>query len=131
MGSESRIEIVRANIGPTGEWGYPTGFEAFRRWPDYLLDAWERIRALSLSPDLVLIDGRFRVGCFLASLLESRPGTIIMFDDYLSRMGEYSHVEAFLAPTEFVDRCAIFTVPEEVRVRDVGLALARFVCRPE
>lgn len=129
--STSVLSIVHANIGPTRKWGYPMNFKAFRRWPNYALRAWEFVRKEGLSPDLVLIDGRFRVGCFLASLVEARPGTTIAFDDYLSRPRMYGTVERFLPPTQVIDRCAIFTVPAEVPLREIALALARYGSQPE
>jgi hypothetical protein len=39
----------------------------------------------AVKPDLVLIDGRFRLACFLHPLLAAAPGTPILFDDYTNR----------------------------------------------
>lgn len=129
-GFKSRLHLVSADIGPTGKWGVPMSFKMFRRWPSYALDVWEHVREKGLAPDFILIDGRFRVGCFFASLMEAPAGTTIMFDDYLSRRQVYSVVEQFLAPAELIDRAAIFTVPDSVPLRNLAFALARYVSRP-
>lgn len=130
-GSKSVHTTIVPNIGKTKAWGYPVGFEAFRLWPNYALRAWEFIREKNLSPDLVLIDGRFRVGCFLASLMEARPGTAILFDDYVPRQDVYGLVERYLAPSELIDRSAAFVVPESIPLRDIARALARFISVPK
>jgi|LakMenE18May11ns_1017448.scaffolds.fasta_scaffold9924938_3 hypothetical protein len=68
---------------------------------------WEQ----SLLPDVVLIDGRFRVACFLASVLSATKFTQIFFDDYVDR--DYYHVvEEIMKPMRFCGRQAIFEVEE-------------------
>ena len=50
--------------------------------------------------------------CFLASLLNSNPGTKIIFDDYFDR--PYYHVvEEFIQPIDKCGRQALFIVPTE------------------
>ena len=69
-------------------------------WPKfhtYPMVPWDLARARGLAPDLVLVDGRFRAACFLASLLFARPGAVILFDDYVDRPF-YHTVEAFGTP---------------------------------
>lgn len=129
-GTESRCDVIHADIGRTKAWGYPVGLHAVHRWPSYCLAPWDFIRANPSWPDLILIDGRFRVACLLASLLEARPGTKILFDDYRDRPTRYSHAEKFLAPAAFVDRAAIFVVPEKLPLRAIARALARFAIIP-
>jgi hypothetical protein len=130
-GSASILNLVHADIGPTKEWGYPADFRTLRRWPNYALGAWDYLRQKDMSPDLVLIDGRFRLGCFLISLLEARPGTVIAFDDYVPRREFYGAVERFVRPSEVIDRCAIFHVPKSLPERAVARALARYVSLPD
>ena len=48
---------------------------------------------------MVLIDGRFRVACFLFSLLNAKKDSIIIFDDYMNR-SEYHVVEEVLPKYE-------------------------------
>ena len=128
--TKSQCKVIHADIGRTKEWGYPVGLDAINRWPNYSLVPWDFIRLNPPSPDLILIDGRFRVSCFLASLLEARPGAEILFDDYRDRRARYGHVERFLSPTEHVDRAAIFVVPEKRPIRAIARALARFAIIP-
>lgn len=73
------------------------------------------------SPDLVLIAGRFRIVCFMSSLLNAQPGTRIVFDDYRDRRFDKS-VESIIAPSSFQDRAAECVVPDRVP-RDAAWSL--------
>jgi hypothetical protein len=128
--SKSVLHLITIKLGRTKEWGVPATFDAYELWPEYALRPWEFLRKNELSPDLILIDGRFRVASFFASLLEARPGTLIMFDDYLLRKGEYDSAESVIAPTRLIGRTAVFTVPDAIPLRKVARALARHVTHP-
>lgn len=126
---DSRFHPLHADIGPTGAWGRPSGTEAFERWHGYAQAGVGRAVDLGLSPDLVLIDGRFRVACFLATLFVVEPGTVIMFDDYTVR-SKYAVVEEFGAPEGYVDRLAYFRAPASFDVRRAAFVLAAYSTRP-
>lgn len=124
------LHMITVNLGPTKAWGVPATFDHYLQWPAYPLRPWELLREKELSPDLILVDGRFRVACFFASLLEARPGTTIIFDDYLLRKSEYRVAETLLQPTKLIGRSAVFVVPDAIPVREVARALARSVTHP-
>ncbi|MAO75600.1 MAG: hypothetical protein CL699_04770, partial [Chloroflexi bacterium] len=75
----------------------------------YTSSIWNRAE----KPDVVLIDGRFRVACFLKSLLHAPPNTVILFDDYINRP-HYHVVEEFLTPDQTCGRQASFIVPQNI-----------------
>lgn len=102
---------IHLDVGEVGEWGWPRGRSHIAEWRTYATAPWKRAASLRLDPDLVLIDGRFRVASLCASLLLGRPGTVILFDDYASRP-EYHRVETFAAPVTLHGRMAEFAVPE-------------------
>ena len=73
------------------------------------------------SPDVVLIDGRFRVACFLTCLLMTSPGTKIVFDDYTENQ-RYHLASEIVTPSRVGERQALFVRPEsldEIAVRDM------------
>ncbi|WP_240997067.1 hypothetical protein, partial [Pseudomonas viridiflava] len=37
------------------------------------------------QPDVILIDGRFRIACFVTAYLRATKPMIVLFDDYLDR----------------------------------------------
>jgi hypothetical protein len=102
---QSPVIFHHADIGPTRDWGFPVNEAKWRQFIDYPFGVWER--HLALNPDLVLIDGRFRMGCFVATLMNIRRPCTILFDDYGDR--PYYHiVERLLPRSEMIGRMARF-----------------------
>jgi hypothetical protein len=116
------INLLHANLGATGHWGYPNDELMVKNWPQYYASPWISYRSQGFSPDLILIDGRFRTPCFLYSLLHCKSGTRILWDDYLNRP-EYHFVEQVLPPQGLVDDMAIFTVAENIDKELVAILL--------
>jgi hypothetical protein len=105
--------LIHVNIGITEHWGKPVFTKPtsrrLRRWRDYARAPWNFFRSHSLEPDLILIDGRFRVACALESLLNLSPENPcrILVDDYASRP-EYQAVEQVADLVEMKGRMAVF-----------------------
>ena len=103
-------QLSWVDCGAIGNWGTPTGYSLRENFKEYILGPF---KLTSDSPDLILIDGRFRVACFLNSLSRSKPGARIVFDDYTERP-QYHVVEEFCQKPSLCGRQAIFTVPQGV-----------------
>ncbi|WP_369022839.1 hypothetical protein [Rhodovulum iodosum] len=111
----SQALIYYVDIGATGDWGRPVNASKWTQFYRYPLAVWDE--AFFRMPDLVLIDGRFRPGCFVATCLRlTRPATIL-FDDYVNRK-QYHHVERFFKPTRRIGRMAEFEVEPRKYSRD-------------
>jgi hypothetical protein len=97
-------------VGETKEWGFPVNDSKWRNWPNYARLPWQYCEQHNLSPDIVLIDGRFRLACFLATCVYIKKDTVILFDDYEDR--KYYHIVEKLFPkTDVIDnRMAVFKV---------------------
>ncbi|NAW77309.1 hypothetical protein CAG60_00210 [Vibrio sp. V33_P6A3T137] len=109
---------IYADIGSTKAWGRPVDDSQFKLWPDYPQRAWRYLQEHKLHPDLILIDGRFRVASFLTACVNIRKPTLVLFDDYVER--DYYHiVEALFQPVEIIDdRMAVFEIkPRKVTPR--------------
>jgi hypothetical protein len=81
--NSTKPELIFADIGPTGDWGFPIDPSTKSRWPGYHSSVWGL--AKSNDADLYLIDGRFRVACFAQVVLHSSHNAIIGFHDFDSR----------------------------------------------
>ena len=103
-----------ADVGPVGDWGMPIDYEKSDNFTDYTDWIWTDNK----KPNIILIDGRFRVCCFLTCLINGEKGTKIFFDDYTNRP-MYHFVEKFLKPTETCGRQALFVIPER-ELLDIG-----------
>jgi hypothetical protein len=100
-------DLRHVDVGPVAKWGKPRTYRKRRNFIDYIEGPW---RGPS-RPEAVLIDGRFRVACFLTSLMTADPGTPIIFDDYVGRR-TYHLVEEVCASEARNDRQAVFIVPD-------------------
>ncbi|MEL6531657.1 MAG: hypothetical protein AAFN09_01985 [Pseudomonadota bacterium] len=106
------VHLHHGDIGPTKKWGRPVDDSAWRNYHRYPLGVWDREDFT--PPDLVLIDGRFRAACLLATLLRTEQPVTVLFDDYVGR-GGYHSVEDFARPVETRGRMARFDlVPTEL-----------------
>lgn len=108
--------VSHIDVGLTGRWGFPI-FNPLMHL--------ESIRSIERSfrveePDIVFIDGRFRVAMFLMTLqysIASGKAVTVIFDDYRDR--EYYKVaEEFVKIRKQIGRAAVFEVePSEVENR--------------
>ena len=103
--NEDRLNVKWIDVGDVADWGYPISFEKKQNFVQYANWFWN----FGLKPDLVVIDGRFRILCFLTSIKFAPIGTKIIFDDYTNR--PFYHVaEEFLKIKETCGRQALFEV---------------------
>jgi hypothetical protein len=114
----SKVILIHADIGENREWGYPADNESINKWPNYFNFLSEFNSSNKFSPDLALIDGRFRVASF-ANLYLGFPGLKIIFDDYYDRP-QYHIVESILKPKIQSGRIALFKVPR-IRIQNIIL----------
>ena len=114
-GLSDRFTPVLCDIGPTRVWGNPcfeqrgTDLQRMNLFMNYSIRPWRLLRQNNESPSVVLIDGRFRVACFLTALSFIEANTLVLFDDYTDRP-HYHCVEEFVKPTLKIGRMAVFHV---------------------
>ncbi|MEO8456058.1 MAG: hypothetical protein ABI454_12955 [Sphingomicrobium sp.] len=108
------MEIITPRIGITGPFGWPllkyptTG--RLRRWRRYVQEPFERFG--SRFPDLIMVDGRFRVACALETARRAHDSghrAKLIFDDYALRP-KYHVVAGHLGTPELVGRTAFFEI---------------------
>lgn len=75
--------LIHADIGPLGEWGRPEGTGSKAAWPGYHARHWREPAVL--GADLYMVDGRFRVACFMQIVLHCEPDALIAIHDFASR----------------------------------------------
>lgn len=117
--NESAQKYIHRNIGLTEEWGTPIIFlkiiskkrrSMFAKYSDFPLT----FPNTGKSPDLILIDGRFRVACALKAInaLKNDSKWMLIIDDYIDRPF-YKAVEQFAKLDYFVGRMAVFSSLQE------------------
>lgn len=106
-----RLKIFYINLGAVGDWGRPINYDKCNNFVRYTDQIWQQ----NDKPDLVLIDGRFRVCCFLTSLKYADEGTKIIFDDYILRP-HYHFIEKYVNRIESSGRQCLFIVPKKNQI---------------
>jgi hypothetical protein len=82
---EMNLDMVHVDIGPLKEWGWPADDQTRPNWRYYHSGVWDMDGLTAKDADLVFIDGRFRVACFMQTLLHCRPDVPIMVHDFSNR----------------------------------------------
>lgn len=125
--AKAGAQVIHIDIGPTREWGHPETTEHFRRWPDYPLKIWDMPGFT--HPDVVLVDGRFRLACFLTVAYRITRPVTLFFDDYTPREA-YHKAEALARPTAIIGRMARFDLTPTPLTPDRMRAYAKSLLIP-
>jgi hypothetical protein len=121
LGSD-RANLIWVNLGDLIKWGRPNSYKYREYFIDYISGVWN----FKEQADVILIDGRFRVACFLYSLLRSKAGSILVFDDYFDRPW-YHIIEEVITPDDRCGRQAIFKVHEDYDIKLTKDLLSKFL----
>ena len=103
--SAIKPQLSYVDIGPTGDWGYPTDQNTKHMWPAYHENIWN-IEG-SRNGDLYMIDGRFRVACFAQAVINCKKSALICFHDFASRK-QYHCVYEIAREVATVEDLSIF-----------------------
>jgi hypothetical protein len=118
------VTMHHGDVGQTGGWGKPLGTAAARKYSGYATSVWDR--ADFVAPDVVLVDGRFRVACFVTTFLRTARPLRLLFDDYVGRP-HYHVVERLSVPVAHAGRMAIFDLqPAALPRAEFGWIAASF-----
>jgi len=99
-------QFTHIDCGEIGNWGRPKTYAKRTSFGAYARSFFDE----GFEPDVVLIDGRFRVCCFLTALARSPSGTVLLFDDY-ARRPHYHLVEEFVPVKAKCGRQFLFEAP--------------------
>ncbi|MGX9966004.1 hypothetical protein ACVFYP_21940 [Roseomonas sp. F4] len=111
--ARGRVQLLHADIGPVGDWGRPTNPTPDHQWSNYLRAPWEAWARMKRLPDLVYVDGRFRVACCLSTaLVVGRSPAVsrrlrLMLHDVSSNRPEYDVVLKAFDVCERVNRLCV------------------------
>lgn len=101
----TQVDVVWSDVGPTKAWGYPADDSGWMRYAQYPLKVWDLPEFE--QPDVVLIDGRFRTGCALATAFRTTKPVTVLVDDY-KRRRQYHKIETYLGAPQLIGRLARF-----------------------
>lgn len=75
--------LMHADIGELRDWGWPRDESQRAKWPAYHEAVWSRPEAA--SADTYMVDGRFRIACFMQIVLRCTPDAVIIIHDFSNR----------------------------------------------
>ncbi|SHI73293.1 hypothetical protein SAMN02745194_00972 [Roseomonas rosea] len=122
-----RASILHADIGPVGAWGAPVDRTAVRPWPNYIARMWQEWDRIGSFPDLIFVDGRFRVACCLSAALLAAanrgryPEPLVMIHDTGERRPNYDHALEYFHVEEQVGTLRVMS-PRLLRSPEAILA---------
>jgi hypothetical protein len=119
--------MMRADIGPVKEWGYPVDESNRSLWPTYHDQVWKRKE--SSAADFFLVDGRFRVACAIQCILHCQPTAFIAVHDYSDRP-HYHVIARFLREVASANRLSIFMCKPDLDQSAASDLLAEYSCNP-
>ena len=124
----STVDVIWADIGATKEWGHPVDHSQWSRFARYPLEVWDTQGLV--PPDVVLVDGRFRAGCVLATAFRTSQPVTLFVDDYTNRPQNHV-VETFAGPpAATIRRMAHFRIPPLSIPEDRLLKIMQLMQRP-
>jgi len=109
-------KLIHWDIGLTTRWGFPVLKKPKPSWRKYAMVPFE----FGFTPEVILVDGRFRVSCALHTIAILKDFEIL-FDDYGDRES-YRAVEQFARLDRMCGRMAIFK-PKKVDRSDLNAAI--------
>ncbi len=118
------LSLHHADIGKTRDWGFPVDNKYVTRWSGYPISVWDREDFV--HPDVVLIDGRFRLACALTVLFRISRAVTVLIDDYLGRP-RYAQIERLVGPPDMIGRMARFQfTPQPMPVAQMQWIMAAY-----
>ena len=119
---KERLKTTWVDLGKLTKWGRPISYSHRDNFINYINAIWQ----FDKNPDIVLIDGRFRVACFLYTLLQADKNTVIFFDDYINRPW-YHIVEEVIPINKQCGRQGMFQVPKTFNKKLAKDILDKFI----
>jgi hypothetical protein len=131
----SNVHILWVNIGPTVRYGFPKPRKKNQnsfRYVEYTEKPFAYCKELAIEPELIFIDGRFRVWCAIQSVRKINWSFTIVFDDFFLRE-QYFVVKEFLGePFARIENAAVFKIEDIEKTRNrIPLWTDKFQFDPE
>lgn len=96
---------------------------------DKVLNTWEKytknISNINITPDLILVDGRFRVSSCLESIKICHKNTIFLFHDYTIRP-QYHIIETFLDKIDEINTLCVFKLKDNINFQELDFIINKY-----
>ena len=124
--NQGRLTFHTFDFGEMGKWGHLKSRKKKHLWPNFALAVFSQPQ----NPDLVLIDGRFRVASTLSTILNTPQDTKIMIHDFWNRP-RYHILLNFLDVESQVDTLGVFTKKSVLKTKKMQSLLRKYQYLPK
>lgn len=124
---DSSLKFFHAFVGETVSYGRPANKDGLAQWPAYSCGVWSMIN--SDIPDVILIDGRFRMSCLLQSLLRCTDVRILMHD-FWSRP-PYQEALQYTDVVESIADLVVLMPKSDVSLRHLAIRSVEYLLDPD
>ena len=123
---QGRLALHTYDFGEMGKWGHLKSEKKKHMWPNFALAVFSKPQ----YPDLVLIDGRFRVASTLSTILNTPEDTKIMIHDFWNRP-RYHILLHFLEVEIRVDTLGVFVKKKPLKIKKMQSLLRKYQYLPK
>jgi hypothetical protein len=127
---KEKLHMVYANLGEVDDAGRPTTTAKFKNFHTYMVLPWALADKYMLAPDTILINGPFKIACFLYSLICAQEGAVILFDDFFKNPA-YEMVRNYCALEKRHGDMAEFIVHKNYVLSDITAHIAKYSVIPD
>lgn len=134
------LGLVHGDVGPVAPLGYPrdhaSGTPDKVHWPNYIRAGWQEVSKRGYVPDLVYVDGRFRVGCCLSVVLACKDyvpvgqAPRVLVHDIAGDRPHYEPIFRFFDVVEAVNTLHLLRIKADASTLDAFALLMEYQFDP-
>jgi hypothetical protein len=123
--------VLHADIGPVGRFGSPASPHHAARWPNYVRVPWIEWESRQAFPELVLVDGRFRVASCLSVVVarslmgQASADPLVLLHDVVPSRPQYQTVFEYFDVVESVCTLRVMRISRSANPMRALLQLMR------
>lgn len=125
VNDKDKLHLMYANIGEVDAAGRPLDDSKFQSFHQYMVLPWALADKYNVMPDVIVIDGPFKVACFLYSLVCAEEGATILFNDFFANEA-YAVARDYALLEERHGDMAEFTVQKKFIMSELAAMIAKF-----
>lgn len=126
---KEKLHMVYANLGEVDALGLPASTAKFKNFHSYMVLPWALADKYMLTPDTIMINGPFKIACFLYSLICAQEGAVILFHDFFKNPA-YEVVRNYCALEKRHGDIAEFIVHKNYVMSDIAANIAKYSVIP-
>ena len=116
---KTKLHYVDINADPDN-WGHPLDHSKIDDWPKY---SSVLLKIRNFFPDLILVDGRFRVACALKSISRMKKDSYLMIHDYTLK---FQRVENYFDIVDKAGSLYVFNKKNNINERALKKDIKRY-----